>query len=360
STESAASIHQIANWIKQCLRSHSNCPNEPTSFLPHRVLQIRNGEEVPRVKLIETENQTRTAAYICLSHCWGSLRPGCMTTSKNLESHKTDIPWSSLSKTFQDAVAIAIRLGFEYLWIDSLCIIQDDLMDWQNEAANMAEIYRNGFLTIAATASHDGTGGLFRPIAAQHEAQSAFVPGFDRPIYCRQILVHPGLAFSEDSRWLQDISHYRDMFPLLERGWFYQERILSPRIVHFTLCELFWECSQESCCECQTGASSVACFYPPKHAHDSLSSNRDTTEASISWNWHDIVEEYTAKQLTFEKDKLPAISGIAKVLGFRLQGSTSYLGGLWAATISQDLVWRCLQPSTRPSESYAPSWSWAS
>lgn len=99
-------------------------------------------------------------SYICLSHCWGDFQP-IRTTTTNIEDHKKSIPWQFLPQTFQDAIDLTRFLSIRYLWIDSLCIIQDDRDDWAKESAAMASVYGNSYLTISATAAANCSKGLY-------------------------------------------------------------------------------------------------------------------------------------------------------------------------------------------------------
>ena len=122
--------------------------------LPARVLDVSND----RVRLHETRGEH--GSYLTLSHCWGR-NPIVRTFKENYAVHREGIAWKALSKTFQDAVILTRRLGYQYLWIDSLCIVQDDPKDWEGQASQMAQIYSNSDLTIAATKSEDESRGCF-------------------------------------------------------------------------------------------------------------------------------------------------------------------------------------------------------
>ena len=110
------------------------------------------------VRLYETQREL--AHYTTLSHCWGKKRI-VTTTKATLGQRKLEVQWPRLSRTFQDAINITRALGIRYIWIDSLCIIQDDKEDWERESAKMAEIYSCSYLNLAATGSADGDGGCF-------------------------------------------------------------------------------------------------------------------------------------------------------------------------------------------------------
>ena len=155
-SDDPAVFERIHQWIRECTSLHKTCVfAEAPPLLPSRVVDVSN----QAVKLKESGGLR--AAYIALSHCWGSKTTLPTTVTTNIAHRMRDIPWSELSHTYQDAVTITRELGLQYLWIDSLCIIQDDPSDWDKESASMCSVYTNSFLTICATRSKDGRGGLF-------------------------------------------------------------------------------------------------------------------------------------------------------------------------------------------------------
>ena len=149
-----------------------------------------------------------------------------------------------LPKVFQDAIHIAGWFGISYLWIDSLCILQDSHHDWIRESCKMKNIYKNSSLTVAATAATDPYGGCFR----------------DRdPILVAPIRYRVSLETQEHQTtfnrraWEPAI----DSSPLSKRAWAFQERLLSPRLLHFGENQMLWECNEMSACEsCPGGIQS--------------------------------------------------------------------------------------------------------
>lgn len=135
-------------------------------------------------------------------------------------------------------------------------------------------------------------------------------------------------------------------YPLLNPAWVYQVRLLSPRIVHFTATELYWECKQGRSCECGTVDQQFDIKSNPK----------------ISWTkldkWQQIISHYSNLSLTLEKDKLPAIAGAARELAKDQLGS--YLAGCWENSPLKGIGWAHNIISRRPLEWPAPTWSWAS
>lgn len=156
---SESSFHRLEAWIGSCNREHgATCGARRlvSAKLPTRVLDIEFDSQ--RVKLVDTSDQR--GAYITLSHRWGGS--GVIKTEKStLAAWQSGISLQALPQTFLDAVLVAKRLKIRYLWVDSLCIIQDSDIDWERESSKMAEIYSNSYLTIAASSSPDSNGGLF-------------------------------------------------------------------------------------------------------------------------------------------------------------------------------------------------------
>jgi hypothetical protein len=344
STASEASFNSLANWLKKCVSSHSMCNPGEATRLPHRLLQLE-GLPTPKIRLVETVGQT--GLYACLSHCWGITQP-IRLMKTNIQSFKTQIPWNSLPQMFKDVILLTIRLGISFLWIDSLCIIQDDEKDWQREAASMSAIYQNSHLTIAATNSRGNEESLFSATPLVYQCiQLDQISG--QPLFLRKVLPHPrGYTTNETE------------CPLLSRGWVYQECLLSPRLIHFTSTELVWECLEGSYCECEA-LNLMAGKMLTKVKHQSLMSNPQNLNSIIK-RWHEILWEYSGLGLTFQADRLPAISGVAKQMHSAfgpLLGD--YLAGTWEKTLHHDLMW-CVSEfvKPRPFPRTAPSWSWAS
>jgi hypothetical protein len=201
--------------------------------LPTRVLQIVGSKEI---SLHVTTN--KVAHYVCLSHCWGK-HPVTTTTSQSLDEFRIRILWDKLPRTFQDAISFTYQLGYLYLWIDSLCIIQDSAEDWRHEGSRMADIYKNATLTLAATKSSDSTEGCFATSLDRHLSQNWRFVDAENTVY--EIHV---------SREVDHERFLKPELPLLKRAWVLQEQLLSPRTVHFTTQKLVWGCSTHVTCEC--------------------------------------------------------------------------------------------------------------
>lgn len=287
-----------------------------------------------------------------------------MTTSETLESHMNEISWASIPPTFQDAISITQRLGVQYIWIDSLCIIQDSVEDWESESSKMAEIYRNSHITIAGASSKDSREGLGLNRSRQKGTTLKGTTSSGKPYSIRvQWAIQPHCHIDEKTPkdGIQhpitpttsagnDFAGVFGVFPLLTRGWVFQERLLSPRFLQFSKDELLWDCRESMLCECGQR--------PPDLPFNQVTVKSDDGEL-LPYKWRKIAEFYCSLNLTYPKDKLPALSGLAKQVGGQKGGAT-YLAGLWSDSLDLDLVWIPYGPETPGSDEYiAPSWSWA-
>lgn len=376
-TDSAMALVTIKGWISGCITTHhdSFCNSEELPKLPTRVVDV--GLEDGVVNLVETKGSR--GKYICLSHCWGHTQI-ITTTKSTYDDRKIGIAWEELSKTFRDSISLTRTLGFNYIWIDSLCIIQDDTRDWEIESAKMASVYSQGFLTIAATHSANGVGGLFSP-TPDCRVFGKTPDGEEYGLYFRERIDHHIEATSSTEFLESDGSTFfvegnpTTMYsPLLTRAWVYQERMLSTRTLHFGRYEMFFECKSGIRCECHSirfqgsDFESLVPLIKVEYA-EALENYRDGQEEytdAIRYHgarmWRTMVCSYTALSLTKSKDRLIAISGLAKQLA---SGRKSrYLAGIWEETLNDDLLWVIYTTSKdkkpRPYPYNAPTWSWAS
>ena len=180
--------------------------------------------------------------YTCLSWCWGKSLP-LRTVTSNLARHKVGISWSQLPVAFQDAIRISRRLGIPHLWIDALCIIQDDRTDWEVESARMAEIYGNAFVTICAAASTDSTQSIFHTLPSDFIQQE--IHG-QPDVFVRTPTVHG--HFIDLSTFTEASSIPKDANPIFYRAWTFQELSLSPRVIFFGKYEVVWRCQDTILC----------------------------------------------------------------------------------------------------------------
>jgi hypothetical protein len=378
-TDSMIALATIKGWIEDCITTHSPpdegfCDPPTSSYLPTRVVDVGLDDGV--VKLAEPKAAEGT--YICLSHCWGPIEitttTRTPTTKSTYEERKRRIAWEDLSNTFRDAISLTRTLGFKYIWIDALCIIQDDDGDWETESANMASVYRNSQFTIAATHSANGHGGLFSR-TEDFEVFGKTPDGEDYLLYFRERIDHHIENSPSDAVWGHPtLTHH----PLLTRAWVYQERMLSPRVLHFGRYEVSFECRSLIQCECGSipfyskSRSIPVPLIKLEHAISLWDYRRyrevdgDQYRAEIEYQgarlWRTMISSYSALLLTKPKDRLPAIGGLAKEMA--AVRKSRYLAGLWEDALNDDLLWTIHATSKykkpRPFPRNAPTWSWAS
>ncbi|PMD43657.1 HET-domain-containing protein, partial [Hyaloscypha variabilis F] len=330
-------LHLAKLWLKDCEEDHGSCNKSlGSSFLPTRVLSIRNTS--PRLCLTSALPRTELVRYAALSHCWGSLDDLIRLTKANLIEFQREIPPTALCKTFRDAIEITKALGLDYLWIDSLCIIQDDGEDWKIEASLMCEVYSCCAVSIAASSAENGNGGCLFPRDPQRRwIQRVEVITEKAP--AEFILLNRGIS----KQCIEDT-------PLATRAWALQEHVLAPRTLHFSSSQIYWECREKQACE------SLPRGLPGYH----FGSNVKT------WlDWAPIVQEYSSRTLTYPGDKLPALAGLAEKV--HEETKNTYIAGLWLETLAWDLLWTTaavVYQYQKPKYSNGPldlepSWSWA-
>lgn len=239
--DSAACFTLIKNWMKERLSEHrESCPYNENSALPTRIVDVGLPTSRGPYSGIRVVEPRETGIWVSLSHCWGS-RGHFITTSTNLMARRRFIDFHELPRTFQDAFTVTRRLGFRYLWIDSLCIIQDNHQYWAQEAARMHLYYKNAALTIAVNfAAGDDEG--FLHIQRSNEPTLAVLPiTSPQGQHSSGVISFPR---SQPDRVFVRKARERIKEPLDTRGWTLQEIILSPRTIHYTSRELRWECQR--------------------------------------------------------------------------------------------------------------------
>jgi Heterokaryon incompatibility protein (HET) len=326
-----ATFELIRSWIDKCLSDHGNCEmtlsgetvdEDQEPILPKRVLAIQTNLTTSHVRLVVTDGLR--GHYATLSYCWGPPEKHPLKTTKtNILAHLNGIDFNTLSKTVQNAIVVARGVGLSYLWVDSLCIVQDDKEDWRQESALMGSIYERARLTIAASGSQDPTEGCFRSKRpTQAFVQVPCYSGTDWPG-----LFHISLLPSGDPSPIWS--------PLAKRGWAFQEWRLSRRVVHFTKAGLTWVCKTVQC--------------------DEREHHRDVQQYP---EWYNILEDYTGRELTYETDRLIALEGLVK----EMEKATTerFCLGIWTSGLPEQLLWMIYGSTPMEKPLDLPSWTWAS
>lgn len=356
---SDAHIGLVRRWMGICEVEHETCLKHYGSVqdLPTRLLKIeeRGGGEMG-MRLVDKSDVE--GKYACLSYCWGSIPQRSMTTTANQNKYRHSVPWEELPSTISDAIKLCHKLGFEYIWVDSLCIVQDDQQDWLREASNMARIYSRSALTLAIHLCDDASESFLQKRLLDSEQWS------DGPFGCSKIAVNDSdtgdkrdMYFWHDESfkgsrfldlWWRSITDFRRNGPLgewLNRAWTFQEWFLSPRVLHIHAMTV-WDCFDSRGNELEDrflGRDGI-----PRASPD------------INYTWEYIVVDFTSRHVTMEKDRLPALAGLAD--RFHSQTGYVYLAGLWLEMLPQSLIWTRLSrniPMRRPLAYRAPTWSWA-
>ncbi|KAF7861851.1 hypothetical protein EAF04_007733 [Stromatinia cepivora] len=290
-------------------------------------------------------------------------------------------------KTFHDAVTVCQKLGFKYIWVDSLCIIQDSQDDWYEQASLMSEVYKYSQCTITATAADDNTVGCFfgrdsdicLPTRVEIAQNQTHFPGTTKHSIL-ELNPQSEEYESRELRGLYDI-HERETWvhgitgaPVNKRAWIVQERLLSPRVLHFANKQLFWECTELRASESypfgmphyEIGSFFRAADpfryqnqYPIDDTFETETQSQKCSRLESALQlWHYAIQAYTSGNLTKASDKLVAISAIAREIKPLVR--SRYLAGLWEVNLVARLAWNNFGRTSRSTVYRAPSWSWAS
>ncbi|KAL2071990.1 hypothetical protein VTL71DRAFT_11333 [Oculimacula yallundae] len=378
--KSSETLALMSEWFQNCFHNHPECEWSPAAtdsdpFLPSRVIDVGDifsPDFVPQLLITDSQR----GKWATLSHRWGH-GDFLKLLDANISELGAGIDVSKLPATFRDAIFITRHLGLRYLWIDSLCIIQDSSEDWLKEAASMPNIYRNSAITISAAASEDSTGGIFVDRSWLPTSKPCTLP-----IQIISPSLHGTLHFDvpfDANLEAKETNHLRT------RAWCMQESLLSHRLLTFDTLQMTYTCVRERLLESRERPPSISreernkflerCQHRSSSTNPSPSPNSNPTlqplKPSILRNmlisWYDILYDYTRRDLTFSNDRLVAISGIANIIGSCLQDQ--YFAGLWRRDMPRALLWSPFEEETLPNALHksrlppiyrAPSWSWAS
>ncbi|KAK8123142.1 heterokaryon incompatibility protein-domain-containing protein [Apiospora sp. TS-2023a] len=331
------------SWMKQQLHScHQGIDDHDQTcasydrfhFLPTRLIDVRNGN----LRIVEGEflkHQTSAGInlpkYASLSYCWGNISGdghNYHTTTSNLVARQADIDICCLPSVLQDAVAMTRALSLPYLWVDALCISQDQLGDWETESSQQNMIYSSAYVTIACLTSSCHLGFLEPKnpqvrMKFQSRVDSSILGGYniefahcDRDRVSRRCNVVKSKSIYPPSRWFS-------------RGWTYQEQWLSSRVLLLGLGFMGLSCAIGLSLEGEQGC------YRGLPTIRVLASN--TGDYDMGKHWADTVSFYVKRHLTVPEDRLPALSGIADAFSHYM--GDGYLAGVWKSDIIRGVLW---------------------
>lgn len=352
---STSSFELAKAWLNDCLQGkdvHQQClykPSWPRRFRPARLLDVMSLPDPELVRLQETDSIE--TEWCALSYCWGGDQP-CKLLNDRLEQYRRSINLRSLPRTLVDAVQVARKLGQKYLWIDALCIIQDDNEDKQWELAKMSDIYGSAVVTIVASSSASSETGFLHKREDWSEETTQLCGQSSDGHYGPLYLSTPG-RHAESSEE-----------PTSSRAWCLQERVLSPRVLDYGTYQLRWICCS---CSFAQGAHRMSLSDTEGATSKMLEGATLTQESRVAarqrqWAWERIVSDYTRRQLTFTDDKLNALAAVAERYMYTYGlDSSGYTAGIWKEDLTWQLCWRntAAPPRLSVQRYRAPTWSWA-
>ena len=337
-------LERVSSWIRSCDTTHSKCHQPFVSLDGSFISRGMYFVSVSRSCLVKAKVGEK---YVALSYVWGTTSAGLKCTKANLDFLRSNASLSQkntgqyLPDTIRRAMKFTLQLGFDLLWVDSLCIIQDDPVHTAAQINNMASIYSNSYLTLCAADGLDANSGL------------RGVLGCSQPRNIHQDI----LAFSDGLATFNWIRQMYGESVYDERGWTFQEKVLSKRIIAFTEHGLEWRCQETVAQEQHNHIGRVTSTYVD------LSIARADTLWPYLKKWDNLVRSYLRRKLTYEEDILRAFSGISGVLAGSMSEGVFF--GLPQQFFDVALLWvptehlRPRKDTTNGVASYEfPSWSW--
>ncbi|KAF2497985.1 HET-domain-containing protein [Lophium mytilinum] len=347
--------------MANCKQHHKACRIPDLTFKPTRLIDVGRAEEGRGPHLMRPKDAVQ---YAALSYCWGpksDVQSVLKTKKTNIDHYMTNIPLQLLPQTIQDAIKLCQGINIRYLWVDSLCILQDDKDDWSRESGLMRHIYYNSYLTITAAYPDSCKKGFLgkqslgeRGWQRRFRAKDEFDEVSDK--FCIRLGSTKSATDEDDS-------------PLSKRGWTLQESILPICKIIFNGEEMKWTCNEETFCECGHLIGHHEEDFPDlKGAESPIVIGLPGGQSPHLRAWIQVVREYSNRKLTEPMDKLSAVSGLAQFFQEantpEQEKSDTYLAGLWRDNLQFWLTWRVdsLREYThsRPLPYRAPTWSWAS
>lgn len=343
--------------------------------MPSRVIEVRSQADRNSVRLCNSADIT-PGPYIALSYCWGGPQTAA-TTSHNIDSYRASIALSSLPQTIQDAVIATRALGVSCLWVDSMCIIQDDVEDKAQEVNRMGDVYANSYLTISASRASKaaegflasrahgiGVEGLGLPDSRGNPSTGGVQAVTNRRMDSSLDRVATLVLCLADGRqghvnMLHRTGYLTALDPVAARAWTYQERLLAPRVLGYGRC-LTWACSRDQ--ELDTHTGDIWTMNPtdiPRLGTAVRRRDGPFTGGDLLGKWQFMIQAFSLCHMTLPSDKLPAAAGLAQYMSL-LRPRDRYFAGLWKSSLAADMMWRASNGGVRPQKWRAPTWSWAS
>ncbi|KAI1765463.1 heterokaryon incompatibility protein-domain-containing protein [Hypoxylon sp. FL1150] len=367
--------------LEYCLRMegvHSNCKDTPGNYVPSRLLELDTcAQGPPKIRICSPDEPT---PYAVLSYCWGGDQAH-KTTSTTLAAKYINIQWEFLPQSIRDAIQVTLNIGLKYLWVDSICIIQDDDTDKQKEIASMPRIYNESVVTIIAAKAKSAQEGFLHRLDTADYDDKIFKLGFR----CEHGMSGYAFLIKED----QYRYSYGESDPIDSRAWTLQESYLSKRIIRYgsKQCSMFCQCSPSKPQIVDGWALTQSYdtpeisniifpeikpnispediakwkqYFKKEYGTDPVEFKEETDEEDIYSSWRGLVMNYSTRSLTVPADRILAISGLADRIAPAMH--SRYVAGHWENHLPKDLLWEISSGSLsmRPTTYQGPSWSWTS
>lgn len=351
----------LKSWLQRCISLHEMCRYGLSIKPPLRVLDLCPYPESTDIRLVHTD-EVEVESYVTLSYRWGQSLPHHVLRKDNYDRLRTQIQVHSLPRTIREAIDVCRGMAVRYLWVDALCIIQEDGEDFANEVANMGSIFAGSLFTVAATDSRSSDSSLFGRFWPLENRSCVFGGSTDV-----RWVIEPFYPYRNRHRW--DLSEMN----LSSRGWVFQERLLSPRTIHYVGNGIIWECREQLFCrECGVMnripgkidplyARFEAPWYDGKRGLLGIYQGWKQTEHQLRLRtvWAYLLYYYSKTELTSVDDRLSALAGIVQFV----RSDASY--GLWIDFFIEELRWYTVYNAGNAGfyheiRSRSPSWSWVS
>ncbi|KAI3540283.1 HET domain-containing protein [Colletotrichum abscissum] len=353
-------MKRLKEWVWGCASNHPECCSPGPRSLPTRLIKV--GEMSDGIaRLVMSDKLPPTTSYIALSYCWGPpsvSKSQLITTAATLADRQTKIPLPEMPDTIRDAVVFARHMGIKYIWIDALCIIQDDAEDWAKEAALMFAVYRHATLTLVAAAGDTSHSGFLK---RSSPGPSVLVPFESKKGQGRVSGTYVLSALNEHRTWDADYPSHMHTRAWATRAWTYQEDLMSTRVLYFDNHTSYFRCQTERRLEHSSkvydNVQSWHHLLSPAPEDIPYNEAKERRE-SLYERWKDLIIEYTRRKLTVPNDKFSALSGLARTFSSALEDE--YVAGLWKSDLVRGMLWNTVMQPSKPKAWRAPSWSWAS
>lgn len=306
---SELSFSRAQQWLEQCDKTHLSCQEYCLGQMPKRVLDVSVSGSSTR--LVDSPESAR---YCTLSYVWGGPQPAKLTRA-NRQQYEQEINDSEIPVTIRDAIIVARGIGVRYLWVDSLCIVQDDDEDKNVQITDMHRIYRGSAVTIVAASARSSTKSFLEP-RSEYQPISLNVRWEDN-VYGEVLAVPDSL---HQGQYIHEIQEYHKLFT---RGWTFQETLVSTRVLVYGKRGMMFCCLEME--EWDGGRSSRSCgigrsLNPGMSRYVGLPSDQVPTRTTLRhpFTWLNLVSQYTQRDLSVESDKLLAVIAVAEEYARRI------------------------------------------